>query len=265
MAWSERIAAVLITLVVLSSCVAEAPSPDGSPAPTAAPNGSPGASLSVEARISDLRDRLERLTAEELAEGCTTIDRFGQRVFCGESKEKVDRLHDELAAAIQEMERQDTDVARATELIREVTEDPGREVVFRGTSANPYSASGKRITQYRDGRGFEYWIDPAADRVVQFGPGPDSTIGFATTGELSVDELRGRAEAYLLRVVEGFADLRVGFVYRMNTTETGSRYAFRWEAPVVPEGERLAPFVQVVLSPAGEVMSFTDSRSLYQG
>ena len=95
------------------------------------------------------------------------------------------------------------------------------------------------------------------------GPGPDSKIQFASAPRLSADELRSKAEGFLEQKVEGFDQIKTSYSSREMSKPGNMSYAFRWEAKSVPQGEEMVPFVQVVLSPAGDVMSFNDTRSLY--
>jgi len=216
--------------------------------------------------IERLKAELDRVTQYEVAYGCMNRNRFGQPELCGASKARVDAIHERLAQAIREFDRRDaTAVAAVVARIRELSEDPTRAVAFQGTSANPYTNTGKRIELYRDTAGLDYWVDPTGNTVVQFGPGPNSSIAFAQTGSRSPAELRGIAERYLRAHISDFAHVQSDFAFQSSSKPGGASYAFRWQASSKPAGEDVAPFVQVVLSPAGEVMSFADTRSLYTG
>ena len=219
-------------------------------------------------RIEALKAELVRVTEYERAYGCHQLGRFGQVELCGASKARVDGLHEQIVRELRALEQRDADaIDQVTKRIRELTGDPTRTVTFHGTSSNPYTNSGKRIEHYRDAQGLEFWIDPRGNNgnnvVVQFGPGPNATIEFARSGTLTVAELRQRAEQFLHRHVDGFEGVQARYTYRQTAKPGGSSYAFRWEASNRPAGEDLAPFVQAVLSPAGEVMSFSDTRTLY--
>ena len=215
-------------------------------------------------RIEVLKAELVQVTEYEKTHGCVTTGRFGEPELCGDSKRRVDLLHDALAAAIRALEQRDPQaIAEVTARIRQLINSPTRTITFQGTSTNPYTSSGKRIEQYRDAQGFEYWVNPSGNIIVQFGPGPNATIEFARSGTLTVAELRQRAEQFLAANVTGFAELRSEFLFRESTAVDGTSYSYRWQARTTPTGERLAPFTQVVLSPTGEVMSFSDTRSLY--
>jgi hypothetical protein len=216
-------------------------------------------------KIESLKANLDKVAQYEMAYGCTTADKFGRKEFCGESKQKVDALHDQLAAEVRKLQERDpAAVAAVVSNIREFTGDSNLSVEFNSSAANPYTTGNQvRIEQYRDSKGFIYLINPAANKVIQMGPGPDSKIQFADTPRLSTGELRSKAEAFLEQKIEGFDQIKANYSSREMSKPGNMSYAFRWEAKSVPQGEELAPFVQVVLSPAGDVMSFNDTTSLY--
>jgi hypothetical protein len=247
-----------IGVVVVKGTVLQAPPVSRASAltlPSITPSAEPN-------RIEALQSELVRVTEYEKTNGCVTTSRFGQPELCGESKRRVDALHEELVAALRALEQRDPQaIAEVTARIRQLTNDPQRTMTFQGSSTNPYTSSGKRIEQYRDTQGFEYWVNPIGNIVVQFGPGPNAPIRFAESGTLTTADLRQRAEDFLTANVSEFTVLRSEFVLRELTAS--SRYSFRLESRTTPPGERLPPFVQVVLSPVGELMSFSDTRSLY--
>lgn len=216
-------------------------------------------------KVEALKADLDKIAQYELAYGCTTTDKFGRKEFCGESKQKVDSLHAQLAAEVRKIQQRDpAAVAAVVSNIRVLTGDSNLAVEFDSSAANPYTVGNLlRIEQYRDAKGFVYLVNPATNKVVQMGPGPDSKIQFAASPRLTTDQLRGKAQNFLAGKVDGFDQVKSDFSYREMSKPGNMSYAFRWEARSVPAGEEMAPFVQVVLSPAGEVMSFNDTRSLY--
>lgn len=216
-------------------------------------------------KIESLKADLDKVAQYEMEYGCTTTDKFGRKEFCGESKQKVDALHDQLATEVRKLQERDpAAVAAVVSNIRQLTGDSNLAVEFNSSAANPYTVDSQvRIEQYRDSKGFVYLVNPATNKVVQMGPGPDSKIQFAAAPRLSTDELRNKAEAFLEQKVEDFDQIKISYSSKEMSKPGNMSYAFRWEAKSVPQGEELAPFVQVVLSPAGDVMSFNDTRSLY--
>ena len=216
-------------------------------------------------KIESLKTSLDKTAQYELAHGCTTTDQFGRKEFCEESKQKVDSLHAQLVTEIRKLEQRSAlAIAAVTANIRTLAGDPALEVSFDSTASDPYTAGGGvRIEQYRDAKGFVYLVNPADNKVIQMGPGPGSKIEFTVSPKLSLDKLRAKAENFLAEKIDGFNQVKADFKYREMSKPGNMSYAFRWEAKSVPQGEELAPFVQVVLSPAGDVMSFNDTRSLY--
>lgn len=216
-------------------------------------------------KIESLKTDLDKVAQYELAYGCTTTNQFGRKEFCGESKQKVNALHDQLAAEVRKLQERDSaSVAAVVSNIRILTGDSNLSVTFDSSAANPYTVgSSQRIEQYRDSKGFVYLVNPATNKVIQMGPGPDSKIQFAAEPRLSLDQLRSKAAAFLKEKAEGFDQVKASYSRREMSKPGNASYAFRWEAKSIPAGEEMAPFVQVVLSPSGEVMSFNDTRSLY--
>lgn len=217
--------------------------------------------------IERLKKELDETANYEASYGCMTFGVFGDPEFCGESKEKIDALHSELVDAVRELElskRSDQDIASVKIAITQATGAAG-ELVFEGTSANPYTNTVKRIEQWSDARGFFYIVDPSTNGIVQFGPGPNSTMVFERDGgkSLSEDALQKTADDFLASQVKDFETVKAEYQFTSMSKPGNATHAFRWESKSVPEGEAMAPFVQVVLSPIGEIMSFADTRSLY--
>lgn len=215
--------------------------------------------------IEALKAELERATQEELTKGCVERDsRTGQPVLCGSSKERVEAIHARLVEETLKAEQREPEaVARVIARIRAMREDPSLEVSFQGTSGNPYLATSRRMEIYQDSRGMMYFVDPATDEVFQFGPGPNSKVEFCLSPKLGVDELRQRAESFLGKNIPDFQQIQKDWVYS-ESAKGGTSYLFRWEAPAASAGEEVQPFVQVVLSPCGEIMSFNSTHNLVQ-
>lgn len=214
--------------------------------------------------VEALKAELERVTQEELTTGCVEWDpRLEQRILCGESQARVDAVHQRLIEEIRKLEQREPEaMAAAIANIRALAEDSSLEVTFNGTSVNPYTTAHRRMEDYRDSRGMEYFVDPTTNAVFQFGPGPNSQVPYHASPRLSLDELGQKAEAFLTEHVPNFAQIKETFVYQEHS-KGGRAFVFRWEAPTKPAGEEMVPFVQVVLSPRGEVMSFNNTPILY--
>lgn len=231
------------------------------------PNNFVVAGPHTNAAIESIKAELNSITQYETAYGCLTFGRFGQSEFCGVSKERVEALENKLTEEVHALElshRSSEALARVRDNIEALSERKV-EITFEGTSVNPYTNTVKRIEHWRDDKGFLYLVDPANNGVVQFGPAPGSKIPFERDGSKSISEveLHAKAEAYLSKHVADFDSVKANFSFRTMSKPGGVSHAFRWEAESTPIGEDVAPFVQIVLSPVGEVMSFNDVRSLY--
>jgi hypothetical protein len=219
------------------------------------------------AKIEKLKAELEQTKEYEKAYGCVENTVGNEKILCGVSKERVDRVYDQLMWEIKNSQKRgDDQMAKVKAAIRAIKEDPLLEVDFNSNFANPFTEKNqKRIESYKDTKGFEYWVDPTNNSIVQFGPGGNSKVTFRENPKLSQKQLRDRVEKYLEKNIQDFASVQKTYVF-----ETGSKgdaadmtYAFRWNAPAPVNGEDMAPFVQVVVSSAGDIKSFSDTRSLY--
>lgn len=227
----------------------------------------PGAKTS--ARIEELKSEIDKTAQYEFAYGCTQTNEFGQKVFCGKSKDRLEALNKELEKEVRKQTiRSDSEVAIIKSKIRTFRGDSSLEAEYESNFSSPFNEKrAKRIESYRDQKGFEYWIDPETNSIVQFGPAGNSNISFDNSARLSKSDLKKRAEEYLDKHVADFSEVKKKYMEEVGskglTNGSGSEnsFAFRWNAPA--GNEDMAPFVQVVLSSAGEVMSFTDTRSLY--
>lgn len=215
-------------------------------------------------KIEALKSELDKVTQYEMAYGCVEKDKHGQDVLCGNSKARVEALNKQLNDEWKKSEkRSPAEVETVVSNIRKLTGKLSLEINFNGTSANPYTSNKKRIEFYEDSDNTEYMIDPETNKIVQFGPGVNSKIKFAESSQLTKQDLKKKAETLLNEYISDFDQVKANFSYKELSKSGGTSYAFRWEAKTKPQGEDITPFVQIVLSPAGEVMSFNDVRSLY--
>lgn len=157
-------------------------------------------------------------------------------------------------------------VTVATADIRDLAEDLLLEVKITDIQPNPYIYNGKRVDVYSSLNGMQYLVDAATNKVVQFGPAPSPSLETTCrmTPELTHAQLKQKALTYLAKHITDFSQIKSSdnFDYT-ETSKDNKAWAFRWNSKTKPEGDDMAPFVQVVLSPAGDVMSFNDTRSLY--
>lgn len=215
-------------------------------------------------KMEELKAEIEKVTQYEMAYGCVEKDKNGEDVLCGDSKIKVEALNRQLKDEWLKLEkRNEKDIENVKSNIRKLAGKTSLDVEFAGTSSNPYTNNKKRIEFYDDSDGMTYLVDPETNKPVQFGPGSRGGRTFSEIAQFSLEELKKKAEIYLDENISDFDQVKKDFVYRELSKPGSVSYAFRWEAKTKPKGEEMAPFVQIVLSPAGEVMSFNDIRSLY--
>ncbi len=215
--------------------------------------------------IEKLRKELDAVAEYELAYGCHERDaKTDQVVLCGASKERVNALHGQLVAEVLKAEaRSPEKMETVKNHIRGMAGKTQLALEFLGTSANPYTMTGKRMEQYQAEDGMQYWVDPTTDAVVQFGPAGAVQPEFSFVPARSVAELKAIAEGYLTVNVPDFSAVQKDFKFRKTEKGNGEVIAFRWEAPTKPDSEEMSAFVQVVVSSGGDIMSFNDTRSLY--
>jgi len=216
------------------------------------------APMSVEA----LKAQIEQTAQEELANGCLEKNEFGRDVFCGSSKEKMDALHDQIQAAIRAETIRSADQVEAVKSnIREMVGSPSLDLRFDAAVSNPYTEKNDvKVEYYKDAAGTMYMVNPATNKVLAFTF--NKVFQVSADKKLSVEELRSKADAYLTKHVDGFAQVKSE--YTLEEGSKGDVHVFRYNAPKAVGGEDMIPFVQVKLSAAGELVGFSDIRSLFQ-
>ena len=224
-----------------------------------AERGTRSPSETVRAMFADL----EAAARRELAQGCTEDDGRGGKRLCGASKTKIDAMHDDAIKAADAAEaRQPSARAMAVAAVRAFRKDERLEVSYLSTSPNPYKDGEEKIEIYADDKGFEYWIDPARDAVVQAGPGAGlhpSPRKARADARLAVPELRARALALLEERLPGFAK-RKSSLHPLEDHKDKEIYFFRWDDFSQPAKEsEMPPFVQVALYADGALASYTDT------
>lgn len=219
-------------------------------------------------KIESIKSELDSVVQYEMAYGCVNVNKNKDPEFCGDSKKRIDDLESQLTDEVRKLELSQKSSEQITLLqnnIRTLVGNAKTSITFQGTSNNPYTNTQKRIEHWTDQKGFDYLVDSHTNKVVQFGPGPNSKLTFERDGKksLSQTELKSIAENYLSRNVKNFDEVKKQFNFRQMSKPGNSTHAFRWEAKTMPTGEEILPFIQVVLSPIGEVISFADIESLY--
>lgn len=212
--------------------------------------------------VDALRAQIEQTAQNEFANGCVEKDDRGRTVFCGSSKEKMDALNTQIMDAIRaETIRPADQVAIAENNIREAVGSPSLDLRFDAVVSNPYTENRDvKVEYYKDSKDTMYMVNPKTNEVLAFTFNKIFTV--PADQKLSVEELRSKADAYLSKHVAGFDQVKGEY-----TSEEGAKgdvYVFRYNAPKQADGEGMLPFVQVKLSAAGELVGFSDIRSLFQ-
>lgn len=212
--------------------------------------------------VDALRMEIDNTAKQEFDKGCVKQDSFGNPIFCGESKLKIDNLNNQILEANRaEKIRSTEEVAAVKNNIRTITGKHDIEINFDNRVNNPYTKIKKHdVEYYRDSKDTMYMVDPATNKVVAFTYN-DHFIT-APDKKLSKNKLREIARAYLTKHAEGF-DL-IEKTYILEEGLKGDMYVLRYNAPKSVEGEDMVPFVQVKLSVGGELIGFSDIRSLYR-
>lgn len=217
----------------------------------------------VSSTIKEMLSKLDTSVRDEIEHGCVESDGRGGTRFCGSSKEKTDRLHDETVSAVDALKsRPAKDRMRALSRIRGFRGNDALALTYVSTAANPYRDDGTNIESYIDNDGNEYWIDPEKDVLVQMGPNSgahQAALAAGSASKLGVKALREKAVATVEAHVAAFAERRSS-LHPLEDNKKGQVYFFRWEdfAAQVKESE-LPPFVQVGLYADGSLASYTDT------
>ncbi len=217
-------------------------------------------------RIEQLKSELEKTAQYEMVYGCTENDQLGQKVFCGASKTKIDKLGQEIQNEIlKQTKRSDRDIAEVKSKIKKIREDNSLTFEFQGKFTNPYTEkNNKKVEYYKDNKGIEYSVDPTTNEVIEF---TDDSIREAKVKNIDMAGLRAKAEAYLQKNVADFDRVKKTFTFEgggKGDSQGDSMIAFRWNAPEKVNGEEMVPFVMIKLSPSGKIIGFSDTRSLYK-
>lgn len=212
--------------------------------------------------IENLKSEIDATAKYELAHGCVKENEFGRSEFCGKSKERMDALNNKLTKAVRKHEvRSAEEVAVVVKNIRNVAELPSLNVSFEARVSNPYTEKIKKdVEYYRDNKGTVYVVDPTTNKVVSFTR--NDRFKTAVNKKLTLEKLRMIAEKYFTKHIKDFEQVKREYKYEEGSK--GDMYMFRYNARQKVNAEEMLPFVQVKLSAGGELVGFSDIRSLYQ-
>lgn len=212
---------------------------------------------------------MNRATQEEMKKGCYETDERGHKVFCEESLRRLAPREERLRQAWLKSQMPVPEVlTQRLAAIRDLREDQTLTIEFDGESGNPYlNSNRRRMEDYRDNRGDFYIIDKITGTITQYGPGPNAPDRHKFIPILSKEELKKQGLAYLTKHVKNFDRVQKEFTFKENTKgeedgRTDFIYALRWEGKKI-QGEYMPPFVQLVMTSAGDITTFNDTRVLY--
>lgn len=216
--------------------------------------------------INKITDNIDVVIESQYQHNCISNPQPFDKVECDSLAQRRDSLNQQLQDEIHTLNLQNKSQAvidAAIANIKNLREDQTLQVQLKDILDNPYSDNGKNVDLYRDNYGMEYMVDAATNQVIQFSPGPNSSIGFKEIPKLSQGVLKQKAVTYLTKHIADFDKVQANFAYSESVKPEASSYAFRWDGKASANGGTMAPFVQAVLSPGGEIESFNDTRSLY--
>lgn len=222
--------------------------------------------------ITRLLTQLRTASEDELRNGQTTTDGDGRRLFAGESAVRMKRLHDETLKRIDQMiARPEGERRAAVAAIADFTADPAIALSLRAdgqdaveyirTARSSYNRA-QMVEIYRAGAA-QVEVNPLNNHLVQFGPRPLSEDNlkrsdFNFTPRYGQAELSVLARKILKRRAAG---LDVDALQARESNKEGLVYFFRWE-DMSKEVEGIHPFVQVGITRAGELVSYTNTLGL---
>lgn len=146
--------------------------------------------------------------------------------------------------------------------IRRFRQDEKLAVRFLAVALNPYASDGRTMETYEDDQGYEYWIAPSDDRLIQAAPSASQFAAPHQVGpadRLAVAELRELAYALIGQNLPSFKAIRP-CLHPLEDNRGRQVYFFRFDdfRQPVPESE-LPPFVQVSLRADGRLVSYTNT------
>jgi hypothetical protein len=158
--------------------------------------------------------------------------------------------------------RGESDRQAAIGTIRRFRQDESLAVRFLAVALNPYASDGRTMETYEDDQGYEYWIAPSDDRLIQAAPSAGQFAAPYQVGpadRLAVAELRGLALTLIGQNVPSFETTRP-CLHPLEDNRDRQVYFFRFDdfRQPVPESE-LPPFVQVSLRADGRLVSYTNT------
>lgn len=140
--------------------------------------------------------------------------------------------------------------------IRRFANDPSLDITF---ITFEYVNNSVWSALYFTKDGSKYWVETQTRRVVQF---ENSIPTEPLTNNKSADEMRGTAEQFTFANSLKFNKFYDDLVFSEKIDK--NLFVFRWEYPTATNSEVESPFVQVVISPDGKVVGFTNTLDFFE-
>lgn len=158
--------------------------------------------------------------------------------------------------------RGETERQAAIGTIRRFRQGDSLAVRFLAVALNPYASDGRTMETYEDDQGYEYWIAPSDDRLIQAAPAAGqfaASCQVRPADRLAVAELRQLAYRLISQNLPAFESIRP-CLHPLEDNRDRQIYFFRFDdfRRPVPESE-LPPFVQVSLRSDGRLVSYTNT------
>jgi ABC-type antimicrobial peptide transport system permease subunit len=224
--------------------------------------------LRTNSEIQKIQNDLNTITEYRAKYGCAT-DAPSDVAQCEHYNQRFDQQFALMQDTVHRLNIENKSpavMAVAIANIKDLAENQSLQIKLVDIKDNPYSSNGKNVDIYRDNKGMEYMVDSATNKVVEFifSPTPQQDAPYRMTPQISRAQQRQKAEAFLTKHVSDFNQIKNSgnFTYT-ESSKDNTITAFRWDSNVKLAGGDMVPFTQVVMSPAGDVISFNDTRSLY--
>jgi len=215
-----------------------------------------------------LLSNLKTATDYEFEHG-TTEEFRGRKVFSGASAEKIEALQDETMAQVHkllarpESERQNAIKNIDTFATLANTKRSADVIEYKMRGDDPYKSAAK-LELYTVGLHM-YVVNESTNEVIQYGPRPfkegEARITYNEIASLNQAKLQTIAE----NIAKEYSPVSLdNLTLKVNVKENEYtiRTFFRWEDTSTILDDKVHPFIQVGLSPGGDVVSYSNTLSL---
>jgi hypothetical protein len=220
-----------------------------------------------------LGNQLRAAAEQQMLIGKMETNNVGEKVFSGETADKMKKLHAaaerQIDAMIARPEGQRQPASASIAAFAEAVDSSGgkarssarKAIEYKRTTRSSYQRDVPVEIYHSDGD--QYEVDIRNNHIIQFGPRPEPDQNPSID---TYDFTPRYTEMTLNKIARKFAEsVGADFVSKPLTPSTNNKedlvYFFRWEdRSRMAEG--LYPFVQVGISRGGQVVSFTNTLDL---